>query len=243
MHFNKIKSMKNFTMILCMSIYGNIFSQNTKVNEIPIVQPTVTGTIVPTITKEIYAQSAGIQMAEEVKRMNMSQEHLELYLKSFTEHIRGTSKMTLNEALANLQKYSEEKRAMAKVDGINFLNENKKKPSVTTLPSGLQYEVMKSGVVGGPKPLFTDRVAAHYHGYLIDGKIFDSSVTKGVPLKIGVNQVIKGWTEALQMMTPGDKWKLFIPYELGYGERGSGGRIPPFSTLIFEVELLEINPQ
>jgi FKBP-type peptidyl-prolyl cis-trans isomerase FklB len=123
--------------------------------------------------------------------------------------------------------------------GQKFLDENKKKPGVVTLPSGLQYIVIKEGT--GAKPVLTDKVTTHYHGTLIDGTVFDSSVERGEPASFPVNGVIKGWTEALQMMPVGSKWKLFVPPALGYGERGAGGVIGPNATLIFEVELISIN--
>jgi FKBP-type peptidyl-prolyl cis-trans isomerase len=122
--------------------------------------------------------------------------------------------------------------------GEDFLAANKSKPGVVTLPSGLQYEIMKAGT--GPKPLATDKVKCHYHGTTIEGKVFDSSVDRGQPASFPVGQVIPGWTEALQLMPVGSKWKLFIPANLAYGEKGAGADIKPNSTLIFEVELLEI---
>lgn len=119
-----------------------------------------------------------------------------------------------------------------------FLADNGKKPGVTTLPSGLQYQVVTSGKGASPKK--TDTVKVHYHGTLIDGKVFDSSVQRGEPATFRVDQVIPGWTEALQKMKVGDKWKLFIPPELAYGNRGAGGVIEPGAALIFDVELLGI---
>ena len=126
------------------------------------------------------------------------------------------------------------------MEGKAFLEENGKKPGVVTLPSGLQYEVMVQGP-GGPKPVATDKVKTHYHGTTISGVVFDSSVQRGEPISFGLNQVIKGWTEGLQLMSIGDKFRFFIPSELAYGERGAGGVIQPYATLIFEVELLGIN--
>lgn len=120
----------------------------------------------------------------------------------------------------------------------SFLEENAKRPEVVTLASGLQYEVIKEG--NGKKPMATDRVKCHYEGTLIDGTLFDSSVKRGEPAIFGVNQVIKGWIEALQLMTEGSKWRLFIPSELAYGAQQAGEMIPPHSTLIFEVELIEV---
>lgn len=122
--------------------------------------------------------------------------------------------------------------------GQEFLAINKERPGVVTLPSGLQYEIIKEG--NGSKPKATDQVECHYHGTLIDGTVFDSSVERGQPATFGVNQVIPGWVEALQLMPVGSKWKLFIPSNLAYGERGAGQSIEPNSTLIFEVEILDI---
>lgn len=124
-------------------------------------------------------------------------------------------------------------------DGEDFLNAKSALEDVVTLPSGLRYKVITKG--NGAIPKATDRVKAHYHGTLIDGTVFDSSVDRGQPLEIGVNQVIPGWTEALQLMPVGSKWELYIPYNLAYGPNGSQN-IPPYSTLIFEVEVLDILP-
>ena len=125
-----------------------------------------------------------------------------------------------------------------KVVGEEFLAENAKKEGIKTTESGLQYEVLTQG--DGAKPAATDKVKVNYHGTLIDGTVFDSSVDRGEPAEFGVNQVIPGWTEALQLMSVGSKYKLYIPYTIAYGERGAGKSIKPFSTLIFEVELLDI---
>lgn len=122
--------------------------------------------------------------------------------------------------------------------GEAFLAENAKKAGVTTTPSGLQYEVITQGE--GAKPSATSRVKTHYHGTLIDGTVFDSSYDRGQPIDFAVNGVIPGWTEALQLMPVGSKWRLYVPYNLAYGERGAGAAIGPFSTLIFDVELLDI---
>lgn len=122
--------------------------------------------------------------------------------------------------------------------GRKFLKNNSKKNGVTELPSGLQYEVLHEG--DGDIPTLTDQVKCHYHGTLIDGTVFDSSVQRGKPAVFPVNGVIKGWVEALQLMSAGSKWRLYIPSDLAYGKRGAGGAIGPDSTLIFDVELLEI---
>ena len=126
----------------------------------------------------------------------------------------------------------------AKSEGKAFLAENAKRAEVVTLVSGLQYEVITEGT--GTTPKASDSVSVHYHGSLIDGTVFDSSVNRGEPATFGVTQVISGWVEALQLMPVGSKWKLFIPSDLAYGAQGAGQSIAPHSTLIFEVELLEI---
>ena len=141
----------------------------------------------------------------------------------------------LQEYFKNLQA---EKFEMNKQVGEEFLRIHKEKRGVVTLPSGLQYEVLKTG--NGPKPKLTDKVRCHYHGTFIDGRVFDSSMQRGEPAVFGVSQVIAGWTEALQLMNVGSKWRLVIPAELAYGERGAGEAIEPNMTLVFDVELLGI---
>lgn len=122
--------------------------------------------------------------------------------------------------------------------GEAFLAENAQKAGVTVTASGLQYEVITQGT--GPIPTATSKVKTHYHGTLIDGTVFDSSVNRGAPIDFPVNGVIAGWTEALQLMPVGSKWRLYVPQNLAYGERGAGASIAPFSTLIFDVELIDI---
>ena len=137
----------------------------------------------------------------------------------------------VNNHFAEMEKQA---HAAAIEQGEMFLKMNKERAGVVTLDSGLQYEVLATGT--GRKPKATDRVRCHYEGRLVDGTMFDSSIQRGEPAVFGVNQVV----EALQLMSEGDKWKLYIPYNLGYGEQGAGGAIPPYSTLVFEVELLEV---
>mgnify|MGYP001164242277 FL=1 len=166
------------------------------------------------------------------------------FLSGMKEVINGKEpKINNDQALMIIQNYFAKKQsAMSeeKIDeGRTFLEENGKKEGVTTLESGLQYTVITEGT--GPKPKLEDNVTTHYHGTLIDGTVFDSSVDRGEPASFPVGGVIKGWTEALQLMSVGSKWKLFVPYDLAYGERGAGQQIGPYSTLIFEVELLSIN--
>ena len=134
------------------------------------------------------------------------------------------------------QRFASEKAAGAKKEGEAFLAKNKLRPGVTTLPDGLQYEVMRQGT--GPLPADTSNVKVNYKGTLLSGAEFDNSYKRGEPLDLNVNQVIKGWTEALKLMPEGSKWKIYVPSDLAYGDRGAGGTIPPGATLIFEIELL-----
>lgn len=150
--------------------------------------------------------------------------------------------MTTEEADQIIRRFFEaagEKEGQSNLEAGNaFLEENKSREGVNTTASGMQYEVITEGT--GPKPSAEDRVRVHYHGTLIDGTVFDSSVDRGEPAVFGVGQVIPGWTEALQLMPVGSKWKIYLPSDLAYGERGAGADIGPNTTLIFEVELLEI---
>ena len=145
------------------------------------------------------------------------------------------AKKIINEFFSNLQDEIAETNKQA---GKEFLAENAKRSGVVVLPSGLQYEVLAEGK--GRKPKVTDKVQCHYHGTVIDGQVFDSSIQRGTPAVFGVNQVIPGWVEALQLMPEGSRWKLYIPSDLAYGEQGAGGSIPANATLIFEVELIKI---
>ena len=131
-----------------------------------------------------------------------------------------------------------ERGKAARSEGEHFLAENKKRAGVVTTPSGLQYEVLAEG--NGRRPRATDTVRCHYEGTLIDGTVFDSSYRRGMPAEFGLNQVIAGWTEGVQLMQEGAKYKFYIPYNLAYGEHGAGGSIPPYAALIFIVELLQV---
>lgn len=187
--------------------------------------------------------SLGVNIGENVNTQ-FKDIKIENFLSGMKEVINGKEpKINNDQALMIIQNYFAKKQsAMSeeKIDeGRTFLEENGKKEGVTTLESGLQYTVITEGT--GPKPKLEDNVTTHYHGTLIDGTVFDSSVDRGEPASFPVGGVIKGWTEALQLMSIGSKWKLFVPYDLAYGERGAGQQIGPYSTLIFEVELLSIN--
>jgi FKBP-type peptidyl-prolyl cis-trans isomerase FkpA/FKBP-type peptidyl-prolyl cis-trans isomerase FklB len=158
------------------------------------------------------------------------------------QHQSQETLITIEDATAALTKHAEQQFAAQteanKMKGANYLAENAKKEGVVVTESGLQYTVITQG--DGPKPTATDQVTVHYRGTLIDGTEFDSSYARGEPATFGLNQVIPGWTEGVQLMNVGSKYQFVVPYELAYGERGAGGAIGPFETLIFEVELIEI---
>lgn len=185
----------------------------------------------------------GMSMASNLMNSGLKNIEVESFVKAFTEVINNKStSMSPDEANQTLQEFfSKQQEDMLNKNlekGSEFLEENSKKENIVSLPSGLQYEVITEG--DGAKPKATDSVKCHYHGTLLDGTVFDSSVQRGQPAVFGVNQVIKGWVEALQLMSVGSKWRLFIPSNLAYGSQGAGSSIEPNSTLIFEVELLGI---
>lgn len=188
--------------------------------------------------------SLGVSIATNIKNQGIDTVNVNALAQGFTD-VYKKNNLTLtaeqaNKLIAEFFQEAQHKKAQGNlIKGQKFLEENKTKPGVVTLPSGLQYQVLKEGT--GAKPGYNDKVTTHYHGTLIDGTVFDSSVERGQPASFPVNGVIKGWTEALQMMPVGSKWKLFIPPSLAYGERGAGGMIGPNETLIFEVELLSID--
>lgn len=182
-------------------------------------------------------------MASSLVQSGINHIDIESFSKAFSDILgRKTPEISTQEANQIIQLFLNNKQdemlSKNKAEGDDFLAENKAREGVVTLPSGLQYEILKEG--DGPKPKATDRVRTHYHGTLIDGTVFDSSVQRGQPAAFGVNQVIRGWQEALQLMPVGSKWRLYVPSDLAYGEQGAGGSIQPNSALIFDVELLGI---
>ena len=187
--------------------------------------------------------SLGVNIGENIKTQ-FEDIKIDNFLSGMQEVIDGVEpKINNDQALMVIQNYFTKKQSAKSEEkieeGRKFLEENSKKEGVITLASGLKYEVIIDG--SGDKPNLEDNVTTHYHGTLLDGTVFDSSVDRGEPASFPVGGVIKGWTEALQLMTVGSKWKLYVPYDLAYGERGAGPQIGPYSTLIFEVELLNIN--
>jgi FKBP-type peptidyl-prolyl cis-trans isomerase FklB len=189
----------------------------------------------------VYSYAIGLEIGN-----NFKSDDVELDFESLLAGIKDSmsgAKPKYDQAtcMKALQQLGAAKMGAAASQNKKFLEDNKKAEGVTTLPSGLQYKVLKKG--DGPSPDENDMVRTHYKGQLIDGTVFDSSYERGEPAEFPVNGVISGWTEALQKMKIGDKWQLFIPSELGYGEAGAGGTIPPNSTLIFEIELLDVKKQ
>jgi FKBP-type peptidyl-prolyl cis-trans isomerase FklB len=211
--------------------------------------------IINTTTKRMNAQklnnevdsvsySLGVNIGENIKS-----QFPDIDLKNFESGIEDVlsekkqPKIEGQDAQKVIQEYFTKQQAKASEgkieEGKVFLAENGKRKEVTTLESGLQYEIITS--TDGPKPTLNDQVTTHYHGTLLDGTVFDSSVERGQPATFPVSGVIKGWTEALQLMSIGSKWRLYVPFDLAYGEKGASAQIGPYTTLIFDVELLKIN--
>ncbi|MHA6247984.1 FKBP-type peptidyl-prolyl cis-trans isomerase [Pontibacter sp. CAU 1760] len=195
--------------------------------------------------KEKISYIIGRDMASNLQKQGISID-ADPFIKGMKEVLEGKpsilSQEEVQQAMMALQQEMAEKQNSAGSDnkeaGEAFLAENKEKEGVQTLPSGLQYQVLKEGT--GKSPSQTDTVTTHYHGTLIDGTVFDSSYERNEPATFPVNGVIAGWTEALQLMKEGAKWRLFIPSNLAYGAQGAGGAIGPHSTLVFDVELLKV---
>ncbi len=198
----------------------------------------------PETEMEKVSYSLGVNVATGVKAQGLDTIDANAVAKAFTDVFEGNDlDISEEESMQILQDYFGKLQAAAQAKaseaGAAYLTDNAAKEGVTTTASGLQYEVITSG--DGAKPTANDQVTVHYHGTLTDGTVFDSSVDRGEPAQFGVTQVIPGWTEGLQLMSVGDKWKLTIPAALAYGDRGAGGMIGPGATLVFEVELLGIN--
>lgn len=184
----------------------------------------------------------GMSIGHQLQQMNATDLNIDDFAQAITDVFNGDAKLSDAEAQAAVQDFfsrkAEEQAKAAKAEGENFLVENAKKEGVKTLPSGLQYKVLREG--DGRKPSATDKVECHYEGTLINGEVFDSSYRRGETATFGLNQVIKGWTEGLQLMQEGAKYRFFIPYNLAYGEHGAGQSIPPYAALIFDVELIKV---
>lgn len=231
----------------------------------PVVSKPTSGAKTATITKSAMAGSAlastqdsinysiGMFMAYNLKQQGINDINSALLMRGLEDALGGQpTRLTQAQAGQVMQNYMQKQMAVRSAEaskesaenkkaGAAFLTKNKAKAGVTTTASGLQYSIEKEGT--GAKPTATDRVKVHYTGRLLNGKVFDSSVERGEPIVFGVTDVIKGWTEALQLMSVGSKWKLYIPAELAYGDRGAGADIKPGSTLVFDVELLDVIKQ
>lgn len=189
-----------------------------------------------------FSYAAGVSIANNMKEQGISELNLNVMMQAFDDVLKNKPTIMNNDQCGKtlqqkLQEFSQKKTAAQKEKGMAFLNENKKRPGVISLPNGLQYEVLTAGDPNGMKPNATDTVEVHYVGTLIDGTEFDNSIKRGQTISFPLNGVIKGWTEILQLMTVGSKWKVYIPSDMGYGERGAGAAIPGNSTLIFEIDL------
>lgn len=233
---------------LCLSSSLSIMAQAPVKKTAPAASthhtPAKTGTVVTLkTTEDSLSYAIGLSVANFYKQQDITNINTALVTRAINDVTRK-NKLLIDEQQANscivgyMQKAKSAKASGNKKIGEDFLAANKLKPGVVTLPSGLQYLVLKEGT--GPKPGPTDKVRCHYHGTLIDGRVFDSSVDRGQPIELTVNGVIPGWTEALQLMSVGSKWRLFVPSNLAYGDQQAGQLIAPGSTLIFEVELLDI---
>lgn len=232
------------SIVLCAS-FGIATAQTKKPVTKPSVKPKPTTPVNPLKNlKDSTSYALGVSIGHSLQSQNLSEINTQFLLKGINEVLQH-KKISLTEEEAGniinnfIQKENLKKSEANKVAGKKFLEANGKRQGVTTLPDGLQYEVLKAGT-DTTRPKLTDKVKCHYHGTLIDGTVFDSSVDRGEPATFPVNGVIKGWQEALPMMTVGSKWKLFIPSSLAYGDNPAGPKIGPGSTLVFEVELLSI---
>lgn len=211
----------------------------------PIVKPKAAVSVIGLKTmSDSVSYSVGVKIAQSLKTQGFDDLNFEMIKKAFNDVKNGAkpflSEETINKCLGQYQEQKNAERVMAnKKECLAFLAANGKRPGVVTLPSGLQYEVIKAGK-DTAKPTIDSKVRCHYHGTLIDGRIFDSSVDRGEPITFPLRNVIRGWQEGLPLMTVGSKWKFFIPSDLGYGDAGTGGIIGPGAALIFEVELLGI---
>ena len=252
---------KSILILISFSLVGVGFAQTTKPAvvkatgvKVLAVKPVTTykaavsktataATVVLKSVKDSASYALGFRIAQSMKGQGLQDINMALFDKGFSAGV--IAKSIIPDSLLDvcIKKYqdnmSQEKITFNKAVGTEFLERNAKRPGVVSMTNGMQYEVMVAGT-GSVKPTLSNKVKCHYHGTLIDGSIFDSSVQRGEPITFPLNGVIKGWQDAVQLMTVGSKWKLFIPSELAYGDRSAGPFIGPGMTLIFEVELLGI---
>jgi len=233
--------------LVTMSMSVMAQTKTSPVNQIKLANTKIAMTATPPLSikngKDSASYALGYRIGQSLKGQGLQDINMAIFVKALTEGFISKSAIPdslIDNCIKNYQdKMSQEKITANRAAGAAFLAENAKKPGVVKLASGLQYEVIVASH-DTTKPTLKSKVKVHYHGTLIDGTVFDSSVQRGEPISFPLNGVIKGWQDALQLMTLGSKWKLFIPSELAYGERSAGPVIGPGSTLIFEVELLGI---
>jgi FKBP-type peptidyl-prolyl cis-trans isomerase FkpA len=227
---------KKYMSVLCIAVgmlcCCKAAETNSAENDSPLSKPLDADT----------SYAFGMALSSQFKDMKLTFDY-DAFTRGFREYLEDKqTKFSLDEAIARANTvYNEALEAQTEVsrqEELAYLAENSKKPGVNTTASGLQYEVITEGT--GPKPAAEDIVRVNYEGTLIDGTVFDSSYTRGEPAEFGLNRVIRGWTEGIQLMNEGSTYRFYIPSELGYGEQGAGSMIPPYATLIFKVELLSI---
>jgi FKBP-type peptidyl-prolyl cis-trans isomerase len=232
--------MKKILFILPV-LFSVSYAQTKKPAAKTVAKKTPEKVVLNTIDSLSYAM--GVQTAEYYKSQGAENINPAMVKKAYDD-VYNNKTLLISPELCNmtiqnkLHEFMMQKTNAEKATGAKFLEENKKKPGVITLPSGLQYEIITKGT--GPVPKATDTIKANYIGSLIDGQEFDNSYKRGEALTIPVGRVIRGWTEALQLMPVGSKWKLYIPSDLGYGDQGAGGTIPGGAALVFTIELLDI---
>ena len=242
------------TALCLMAVVTVTFGANAQTKSVakkPIAKPTVSKTVIaaPLMKTGLdsFSYAVGVNIGTSMKEQGITSLNGSLMQKAIDDVLKSrqtalTMDQCNNTLQQKLQEFSQKKSSAQKAKGEAFLAANKTKPGVISLANGLQYEVLKVGETNGIKPTAADTVVVHYTGTLIDGTKFDASVDRGEPATFPVGGVIRGWTEILQLMTKGAKWKVAIPSDLAYGDRGAGGAIAPGAALIFEIELLDIKP-
>ena len=244
--------MKKIIFTLFIPAFSSIAFAQTVKKTLPAKKTTAVKTVAKPAVKTVAIKSTldsasyafGLGTGSNMNQGGITTLNYELLIQGFKDAFSGKTPLLTKEkaeiAINNLiSGVTKAKYTVQIAEGKTFLENNKKQPGIQTTASGLQYQVITKGT--GVSPIATDTVLVHYKGSLLNGKQFDSSYDRNEPLSLSVNGVISGWTEGLQLMQPGAKYKFFIPYQLAYGERGAGADIPPYSTLIFDVELLKVN--